>query len=225
MASKNYPSSNHTLKLNGKLILWDHFVAAYEFNNKTDLRLYRHLSRDHIYPSQSDKMCNHIATNVLSEPMLNLFRNYQKQLADPTELDSVISLLEQTSALIDIFSSVTSVIETMQDARIVKLLSILDFFHKWEQEYKDPHSKYLITKETQEDIDACIYGFIHIAEIGTKLNIPIPPGYINLDLIENWFCQIRGLRNGFNQNPTLQQIGPAINSNIITGSLISKKRE
>ena len=173
----------------------DHFVAAYEFNNKTDLRLYRHLSRDHIYPSQSDKMHNYIATNVLSEPMLNLFRNYQKQLADPTELDSVIALLEQTSALIDIFSSVTSVIETMQDARIVKLLSILDFFHKWEQEYKEPHSKYLITKETQEDIDACIYGFIHIAEIGTKHNIPIPPGYINLDLIENWFCQIRELRN------------------------------
>ena len=31
------------------------------------------------------------------------------------------------------------------------------------------------------------------------------------------------IRNGANQNPTLCQIGPAINSNLITGSLFSKK--
>ena len=46
---------------------------------------------------------------------------------------------------------------------------------------------------------------------------------MNSDLIGNWFCQHRGLRNGFNQNPTLRQIAGATNTNIITGSVVSSK--
>ena len=83
--------------------------------------------------------------------------------------------------------------------------------------------KHLITQETHEGIDSCVYGFVNIVQVATQLNIPIVPGYFNSDLIENWFCQIRGLRNGFNQNPTLSQIGPSINANLLTGSVISSK--
>ena len=113
----------------------------------------------------------------------------------------------------------------MYDARISKLLSVLDFFHKWENEYCDrkEQRKHLITRETRQDIDSCIYGFLHIVKVATELNISITPGYINSDLIENWFCQICGLHNGFNQNPTLKMIGPSINSNVIPGSVISVK--
>ena len=64
---------------------------------------------------------------------------------------------------------------------------------------------------------------MHLAKVGCDINVPVAPGYINSDLIENWFGQIRSLRNGANHNPTLKQIGPSINSNIITGSVISKK--
>ena len=55
------------------------------------------------------------------------------------------------------------------------------------------------------------------------MEIPILPGYFNSDLIKNWFCQMQGLHNGFNQNPTMSQIGPSINANLITGSVISSK--
>ena len=62
-----------------------------------------------------------------------------------------------------------------------------------------------------------------MVNVASSLHIGIVPRYFNSDLIENWFCQIRSLRNCANQNPTMCQIGPGINSNLITGSLISKK--
>ena len=68
-----------------------------------------------------------------------------------------------------------------------------------------------------------IYGFIEMINVAASLGIGLVPGYFNSDLIENWFTQIRSLRNGANQNPTLAQIGPAINSNLITGSIVSEK--
>ena len=81
----------------------------------------------------------------------------------------------------------------------------------------------MITRQTREDFDSCIYGFIEMVSVTSALSIPLLPGYFNSDLIENWFCQMRTHRNGANQNPTLSQIGPAINSNLITGSLFSRK--
>ena len=115
----------------------------------------------------------------------------------------------------------------MDDVNISKILAKLQFFHNWEESYDELSIKckfkYLITHETREDIDSPLYGFIKVVRIATSLNVQIIPGYFNSDLIENWFCQIRGLRNGMNSNPTLSQIGPSINSNIITGDIISSK--
>ena len=112
----------------------------------------------------------------------------------------------------------------MYDGRLGQLTEVLAFFNDWESEYSDPklHTKHLITRETCEDIDSCIYGFMHLAKVGCDINVLVAPGYINSDLIENWFGQIRSLQNGANHNPTLKQIGPSINSNIM-GSVISKK--
>ena len=100
-----------------------------------------------------------------------------------------------------------------------------EFFHSWESQFTNSKdiAKHLITRQTPEDIDSSIYGFVEMVKICSSKNIPLVPGYFNSALIENWFCQICGLRNGFSQNPTLKQIGPSINSNLITGSLISAK--
>ena len=116
-------------------------------------------------------------------------------------------------------------IQSVNDGRIQKLLDVLKFFHNWEDSFKEPKeiAKHLISRQTREDIDSSVYGFIEIVNVASSLNIGIIPGYFNSDLIENWFCQMRSLRNGANQNPTMSQIGPAINSNLITGSLVSKK--
>ena len=67
-------------------------------------------------------------------------------------------------------------------------------------------------KETREDIDSLIYGFVSLLKSAQTLKLALLPGYVNSDLIENWFCQHRGLRNGFNMNPTLSQIGGATNT-------------
>ena len=157
--------------------------------------------------------------------MLNLFKAYQKTLHNSSKLNGVIALLEHTSVFVQIFSSVTSKIQSMYDGGLGQLKEVLASFHDWESEYSDPklHTKHLITRETCEDIDPCIYSFMHLAEVGCDINVPVAPRYINSDLIENWFGQIRSLCNGTNHNPTLKQIGPSINSNIITGSVISKK--
>ena len=64
---------------------------------------------------------------------------------------------------------------------------------------------------------------MHLATVACDINVPVSPGYINSDLIENWFTQMRSPQNGANNHPTLKQIGPSINSNIITGSVISKQ--
>lgn len=44
-----------------------------------------------------------------------------------------------------------------------------------------------------------------------------------MNLIENFFCQQRGIRNALNTNQTLAQCGPLSNSIILTQHSISKK--
>ena len=220
-------NSPRKLMYNGKMILWEHWEDAYAYNCSHDLRIYRKLSKEHIQLSAQSKMRNHLALNVLNADMLHLMCTYQSTVANSHCLDSTIALLKQTSILVEIFSNNKSKVDSMDDVRIMKILQVLKFFHEWEKSFEHlsfkDKSKYLITRETREDLDSALYGFIEIVRSASLLNVPIIPGYFNSDLIENWFCQIRGLRNGMNSNPTLSQIGPSINSNIITGDIISSK--
>ena len=117
------------LLLKGKHIFWEHFQAAYEFNNGSDLRLYRKLSKEHVNVNSAGKMRNHLAINVLNKDMLNLMHIYQGSLLHPEELNSTIGLLEQTSVFVDIFSNNCSKVNNVYDQRIQKLLGVLDFFH------------------------------------------------------------------------------------------------
>ena len=220
------PTGKRQILLNGQPIYWSYFQEAYLYNIKREFRYFHHLTRDHVYLNAQAKMRNHLATDVLGSKMLTLFNNYKLSLKEEgSKLDSLISLLEVTSALVNFFSNTKLRITSLQDSNICQLLQCLDFFHKWESQHESPKEKmkHLITRETRQDIDSCIYGFLHLLTVAQKLKIALVPGYINSDLIENWFCQHRGLRNGFNMNPTLSQIAGATNSNIITGSLVSSK--
>jgi hypothetical protein len=51
----------------------------------------------------------------------------------------------------------------------------------------------------------------------------INPGYINSDIIENNFCQLRGIYNGLNTNPTLAQIGPSQTAVCLGQTTLSSK--
>ena len=203
-------------------IVWDHFEQVYQFNC---LRIYRCLTKEHIEVTATGKMRNHLAINVLNEEMLNLMQLYQKSLANPSVLNGTIELLENMSVFTNIFSDHNRKITSLDDVCIRKILDVLHFFQLWESEFETPQDKHrhLITRETREDIDSSIYGFVNIVRVTSQMKIPLVPGYFNSDLIKNWFCQIHGLHNRFNQNPTLSQIGPSINANLLTGSVVSSK--
>ena len=224
LSSNPTPNSKRQIKINRYYVFWEHFRQAYKFNCQNSLRIYHRLTKEHIEVTASGKMRNHLAINVLNWDMLNLMHLLQKSLPDPSVLNGTIMLLEQTSIFIDIFCNSCTKIHSMNDLRISKLLGVLHFYHNWEKEYStyNEMKKHLITWETHEDIDSSVYGFVNV-KVATQINIPIVPGYFNSDLIKNWFYQIRQLRNGFNQNPTLSQIGPSINANLLTGSVVSSK--
>ena len=220
------PTGKRQITLNGVPIFWNYFQDCYIFNTHREWRYFNKLTRQHVYLTAQDKMRNHLATDVLGPQMLQLMIHYQNSLgASGSKLTSLISLLEVTSYLVTFFMNTTKKVHSVSDPSINKLVEILQFFHLWEQQYLNSKDqmKHLITRETRQDIDSYIYGFISLVTCAEKLKIAVTPGYINSDLIENWFCQHRGLRNGFNQNPTLSQISGATNSNIITGSVVSSK--
>ena len=94
-----------------------------------------------------------------------------------------------------------------------------------ESQFSDPTDirKHLISSQTRQDINSTLMGFLKIVERTCNLDISITPGYFNSDLIENWFCQLRGVRGGLANHPTISQIGPAQNTNLLTGNMISSK--
>ena len=102
-------------------------------------------------------------------------------------------------------------IYTVDDSRVNDLLDVLNFFDDWEKELTNlkEQVKYRINTKTRQNIDTCIYCSVELLKVAQKFKIAITPGYINSYLIENWFCQHRCLRNGFNQNKTLYQIAGA----------------
>ena len=221
------PTGKRQIRLNGQFIFWHFFQEAYLYNIKREFRFFHSLTREHVYLTAQAKMRNHLATDVLGSKMLSLFQHFKDHLKEEgTKLDPVIQLLEVTSSLVNFFCSTHLKLANISEQPVQQLMKDLTFFHNWEKEFTSPKEKlkHLITKETREDIDSCVYGFVNLLKVAQKLDITLRPGYINSDLIENWFCQHRGLRNGFNQNPTLSQIAGATNSNIITGSVVSSKK-
>ena len=95
--------------------------------------------------------------------MLHLMTKYQESLgSEGVKLSSTLLLLEHTSFLVTFFSHCNQKISTPNDLRIKELMSTLHFFHTWEEQFESPKEKvkHLITKETRQDIDLCIYGFV-----------------------------------------------------------------
>ena len=168
--------------LHGKYIFWDHFEEAFAFNSKTDFRLYCCLSKDHVHLHDAGKMRNHLAINILNYDMLNLMEIYQSQLPHPEELASTILLLEQMAVLVDIFCNDHAKIDNIYDIHIQKILSVVEFFQEWEQEFSSSKdiTKHLLTCQTREDIDLCIYGFVEMVKCASSLNISLIPGYSSI---------------------------------------------
>ncbi|KAK3086240.1 hypothetical protein FSP39_015651 [Pinctada imbricata] len=221
--SSNANSNKRHLILNSYPVLWEHFENAFIFNYQSGLRIHKRLTKEHIFLTGPTKMRNKLATDTFNKDMLYLMQAYKSSLEEKQgeALNSTIDLLSQTSEMVDIFMDSRPIISQC-DQRLNKLQTILTFFHAWEN---DPRLNKcnLITRETREDIDAALMGFLSLCKRCVSEGHSLTPAYMNSDLVENHFCQQRGICNGLNTNPTVQQYGPRNNAIILGQTTLSGK--
>ena len=211
-------------------ILWEHWVNAFKWDHETNaFPLHRKLTHDHFFLTQESKMRNRLAEDVLSEEMLNLMLAFQKFLGeDGYLLNDTVALLKATSVIVSTFRDRRPIVD-IEDKRLDGLLSALTWFHDWEAHVnskKNPVSnrdKQLLSPQTREDLNSCIIGFSTLCKNTLrKRRNSIVPARINSDVIENIFCQQRGIINGNNTNPTFYQYVKNINTVIIGQNAVSK---
>lgn len=223
---KNKYVAGRYLIMNGKPVVWDHIEEAYNFNTQQGFRIHRHLTKEHIDLTSSSKMRNKLAEQVLDKDMLFLMKSYQATLHDPERLSSTVALLENTSVLVEIFRDRRPISEP-SDGRLQQLEQVLQFFNTWEENIKASvvytSSKNLFTDETREDLNSSITGFTAMCKSVLGEGNSITPAFINSDIVENHFCQQRGICNGLNTNPSLAQYGPSNTSICLSQSTVSSK--
>lgn len=212
---------------NGHEILWEHWEEAYKFNFINGVSIHHKLTKEHVDLTPSNKMRNHLALEVLDRNMLYLMLAYAKANKVSEKLTGTLKFLENTSTLVEIFCDTHRPIIDAGDDRLQQLSQVLAYFNDWESQVTADtsldSSKHLITKETREDINSCIIGFREVCKRWLSSNITVRPGYFNSDVIENFFCQQRGLCNGMNTNPTVSQYGPGVNAIVLGQTTVSRK--
>lgn len=121
----------------------------------------------------------------------------------------------------------------MSDPRLDILKSVFDWFQEWKQEISTLKStginttKMLISYKCLEDIDSMLLTFKEICRIHLRKypNSYIVPSRINSDIVENHFCQQRGMYNGCTSHPTYSNHCTTVNSVILRQSLKSRGRK
>ena len=88
----------------GQLVEWNFWVEAFNHSRSAPLEIHRKLTYKHVFPENAEKMRNHLAEEVLNEDMLQLMLDLRAHLGPRgAKLDATISLLQQTSILVNIF--------------------------------------------------------------------------------------------------------------------------
>ena len=225
MANRAAPGRH--LSLDDQPIVWEHFEDAYAFNQQSGLRIHRHLTKEHIELTSASKMRNRLAEQVLDKDMLFLMKSYQATVNEPERLSATIQLLEKTSVLVEFFGDTRPICDPW-DKRVKELDDIRNFFCKWEsciqKSVKYTPAKHLFPQETRDDINSAIVGFQNLCRSLLGRGDSITPAYVNSDVVENHFCQQRGICNGLNTNPTLAQYGPSNTSICLSQTSVSSKR-
>ena len=68
-------TTSRCLDINGKFILWDHFVQAFNFDQgECTMSIHNKLTADHFELNPASKMRNHLAEDVLDKNMLYLMK-------------------------------------------------------------------------------------------------------------------------------------------------------
>ena len=221
--------SSRYILMDGKPIVWDTFEAAAKYNIKFGIRIHNKLSNESINLTPTSKMRNGLAENVLDNNMLNLVSAYRDTNEADYDLSGMINLLQHTSKLIKIFHD-TRPICSMEDERVKDVHECAMFFSDWQARTLQDSTicqkqkyRHMFTEQTLSDTKSALFGFLQLCQNISDLKSSLIPNIINSDIIENLFCQQRGICHGLNSNPTLLQYGPGINSIILGQCTVSKK--
>ena len=120
-------------------------------------------------------------------------------------------------------------IRDIGDERLQQNQKVSSFFKDWEMSILSNTSikdkeKCMISHQTRADICSLIIGFHEMWCDKLKSgSTSIIPSRINSDVIENVFCQQRGLYNGNNTNPTYLNYCRTMNAVILGQTTISRK--
>ena len=222
------------LMYNGEPIIWRQWTDAVHWDRNINSRLIHfRVTQEHLYPNSSQKMRNHLAEEMLNNEMLYLMKCYRDYLNNSTVLEPAITLLEKTSSLIEIFRD-TRPITSPSDERLQNIKKIAKWFSDWEEQinYKEELSlsekrNCLPTQECLDDLQALLIGFYKICEHRLEAfpGWGVVPSRYNTDIIENHFCQIRGIYNGNNCNPTLAAYSNLVNTVALGQTAKSKGRK
>jgi hypothetical protein len=138
--------------------------------------------------------------------------------------------LETTSTLIKNFTS-GQPYNCIADYRFEENEKCLRWLRKWRSQVTlrvdlaaAERNKLFISTKTMFDISSTIVGFRKLCEKTFKKHpgCSISANRINSNIVENVFCQQRGL-NGQNDNPNYVQYGSTMNSILLGQSSVTKK--
>ena len=230
LKSGHSTTHNKTLYYN-TTICWEHWINAFRWDCDTNaFPIHRKLTNDHLFLTQESKMRNKLAEDALSCEMLFLMESFQKSLGEAGNLlDDTIDLLKATSTVVSVFRDRRPICD-VEDQRLHNLNESLRWFNDWENHIMNrsdlaatEKGKMLMSQQTREDLNSCIVGFTKLCKDTMKSDKhSIVPARINSDVIENVFCQQRGIINGANTNPTFYQYSKNVNSIILGQNTISK---
>ena len=226
----------HTRKMqhNENIIVWKLWEMAVEWDRNTNGRRIHHkVTESHLHPNIAEKMRNELAETMLNTDMLHLMKSYRDSLSNGKVLDGAVELLEQTGIMIAIFRD-QRLITTKDDLRLSQIRNILEWFRNWRKGVneidnikEDIKSKMLPSRQCIDDIDNMLITFPAVCE--QHLNEfefgSINPSRFNHDIVENLFCQQKGVYNGNNSNPNYINYCKSVNSVLLGQSLKSRARK
>ncbi|KAL3868679.1 hypothetical protein ACJMK2_041457 [Sinanodonta woodiana] len=205
------------MKLNEKYILWKHWISAVHWDREVHSRPIHHKVSDaHLYPNSAEKMRNHLAEEMLDSNTLFLMKSYQASLPDGSYLNN------------------HRPVKNVHDERLQYLYHILQWFTNWrisanndESIAKGERSKSLLSSQCCDDVESMLVTFSEICKRHLE-EFPyggVVPSRFNTDILENHFCQERGLHNGNATHPSYSTYCSTVNSVILGESLKSRGRK
>ncbi|CAC5395429.1 unnamed protein product [Mytilus coruscus] len=225
--------NTRNLTRNGQTIVWEQWINVAKLDEeKNSRRVHYKLTSSHLHPDSAEKMRNHLAEEVLNEDMLHLMKEYRTSLLHGVVLDSAIEYLENTTILISVFRDKRPIL-SCHDTRIQLLHSVLTYFQSWIKEIESlsipnkEKEKMLPSRKCLDDVESLISTFNEICNIYNR-EFPgegVVPSRFNSDVIENNFCQVRGLHNGNTTNPNYRTYQSPMNSVILGQSSKSRGRK